>query len=244
MTDKRKQRARALSEKTGMSHQAAINAITKTPEANDREPEPAPQPEAVLTIPDVLKEFQVGHVSSILVGRMPAQGRSATYEVARQAAEDLSRNPKYFAKAQHISKTVTFAQLDALAALGATRTRDVQVARVLSPGVSGTTFSVQCARCHRWIWCGESEREGTCLCGQSYRVVFEAIDDWEPWHWDAQQRKRCTGCGTEWGLTLKGSGHNPWWPVNEAQICCNACGLLDGDARDASERFWLGATTG
>ena len=139
MTDKRKKRARALSEKTGMPYQAAINILATAVEGKVSTPEPVPpipEAEPVLTIPGVLKEFLVGHVSSILIGRMPAQGRSATYEIARQAAEDLARNPKYFAKTQHVEKIISIAQLDALAALGATRSREMQVARVLSPGVA------------------------------------------------------------------------------------------------------------
>lgn len=236
MTDKRKKRARALSKKTGMSHQAAINVL-----ANAAGGATVPsQPVAAPRIEDVMKEFHVAHISSVFVGRLSAGmvARSALLHVANEIADDLAKNPKWFANSARISQSIDNALYRELLQLGATDSRGQQRIRVLSPQVARTTFSVQCARCHRWIGCGEEDsRQGACMCGQTYLVSFETNTDWEWWQWEAPIHLRCVGCCTEVGMTKKGSGHSPWRPLNDAQWACDRCFLMDGEVQRAAARF-------
>ena len=110
-----------------------------------------------------------------------------------------------------------------------------------------TTFSARCNGCRRWIWCGKEEHDGSCVCGQPFRVVF-GDEDWRL----VQQVTlfggwRCMDCGAEFKLRTRpvpGSAsasfdyshispehrqHDPWHATNEAQQQCNRCFLSEKD---------------
>ena len=163
----------------------------------------------------LIQELRAFHISSILVGRIST---AATGRDAGALSRDLVNNPKYFAQSASVQKTIPLVDLEALVKRGATREHEVQRIRVFKDE-RGTTFSVPCATCERWIWCGHDEHSGTCACGkQKYEITFDGAPDWK-----LEQGWRCMNCGEPSGLTLAEDARNPWHAVNPRQQVCNVC---------------------
>lgn len=220
MTNKRKQRARALSEKTGMSYQAAINAITTT------NAPAAPQVERSLQ--QLLAELRATSTFGVVTRRCPAVSRSASLDLAIAQAEALARRPLYYAESTPVSLIVSATESRRLLDAGAAEKGSVQVIRAFTIG-DAHTVSDQCENCRAWIWCfrrsGESTAEGTCDCGHRYRIVFDGQPDW-----DRALDLRCMRCGTEHRMSQRHENLNPWRHVNERQVLCNRCATGDQKA--------------
>lgn len=220
MTNKRKKLARALSEKTGMSYQAAINAL------------PAPKNNAFDTraersVQQLLAELRVTSTFGVVTGKGPAVGRSATLAAAVEQAEELARRPLYYAESTGVSCIVSGTESRLLVDAGAAQHGSTQVIRAFTVDIH--TISEQCESCRAWIWCfkrgGESSAEGACQCGHRYRIVFDAEPDW-----DRALDLRCMQCGTEHRMSQRHENLNPWRHVNERQVLCNRCASGDQKA--------------
>ena len=216
MTDKRKKLARALSEKTGMSHQGAINALTT--KRNRGQSPPTPNlVSATRPIDQLLAGLGAQSAFRVSVGQAHAVSRSATLEVAQQNAAYLAANPSFVAKSGSGEMTVSQSEMNALLAQGAAA-HGIQMIRSFH-NEHGVSFSVKCASCGGWIWCGREEHSSRCACGRAYRVAF----DLTPEDWSLAQNTRCIDCGTEQRLTVPSEGRNPSRPINEWQVRCNLC---------------------
>src|SRR5438132_1146470 len=149
MSDKRKKRARALAAKTGMSYQAAINALAAgaTPK----------QEKEARTLEQLLAEIPAPTTFSVYVARAPAVAGSADPQVAAQRSRELAEDPQYYAESGGRQLSITRAEMDLLLAAGAAG-GDVQIIRAFKHQ-SQLTFSGQCSKCDRYIWCGSAERE-------------------------------------------------------------------------------------
>jgi hypothetical protein len=174
-----------------------------------------------LTVEDptsaMLRELRAVHPSSVLVGRIPAVGRSATAAVAERHARELAETPKYFADSGHVQKTITHDDLVELVERGATEKGGVQRILVSRPDTRMTAPSVRCAHCHRWLWCDE-EREGACYCGKRHEVIFDGAPDWS-----LPMGERCMDCGLEHTYTQPHEQRNPWRLTGERQVSCALC---------------------
>lgn len=210
MTDKRKKMARALSEKTRMSYQAAINVLdaNRTPRR--------PNVQVVRTLEELLGALHTTTTFTVEVHQAPAVGVSADQEVAREQSRRLAENPQFIAETGQAQIGVTAAEMTLLQEAGAAGP-DLQVIRSFKHQFQ-STFSAQCATCNRWIWCGEEERAAKCFCGFEYRVTFDAPPDW-----NLPQDMRCMDCGARFGMAEKKLGLSPWMPINEWQMRCAHC---------------------
>ena len=209
MTDKRKQMARALSEKTGMAYQAAVNALAVGAAA------PLERSEA-RTLEQLLGSLNTTATFAVKVGRAPAVGASATLRFAQEQSRRLADVPQIFAETGQAQVAVTAAEMKALIDAGAAGP-DVQVIRSFKHHFP-STFSGQCSTCQRWIWCGESDHSAHCFCGFVYRVAFDAPSDWSP-----PRDMRCMDCGAEFRMAETRLGLSPWRPINEWQMRCAHC---------------------
>jgi hypothetical protein len=215
MTNKRKQRARALSEKTGMSHQAAINALTASTRA------PAVPP-VERSLQQLLTELGVTSTFGVVTGRCQAVGASATLALAIEKARALARKPLYFAESTPLTLIVSALESRLLLDAGAAELGVLQVIRAFTRDGMVHTISEQCERCRRWIWCfkhpKEANVEDRCSCGHPYRIMFDAEVDWS-----RTLNARCMQCGTEHRMSQRHENLNPWRWINGRQILCNKC---------------------
>jgi hypothetical protein len=155
------------------------------------------------------------HISSVLVGREPRVGIPSDPARASQLARELTTPPRYFAQSTHIKTIVTPEEVEALVARGATRQGDVQRIDV-PPNPNGTSYSVRCADCRRWISC--IAREGKCVCGQAYVVALdEHVADAIP------EGRRCMNCGARYESLDAREQRSPWRRLSEAQSICGVC---------------------
>jgi len=165
----------------------------------------------------LLQELHVASPFGVETGNVtPAP--SATHSVAAKNAEELARNPKFYAHSGRVRMVVTHGEMDALLEAGSPP-REIQVIRSFKHGDLRTTFSDQCSNCQRWIHLGDSEHEGDCYCGKIYRVVFDRT----PEDWSMHRGMVCMDCGAEFGMSLVGSGLNPWHGATADQMQCEAC---------------------
>src|SRR5689334_16887329 len=71
----------------------------------------APVIRELASAPDPIDALVAGlrpyHESSILVGRIPAVGASASAEAAARRARDLAEHPKYFGQSASVEKVIT-----------------------------------------------------------------------------------------------------------------------------------------
>jgi hypothetical protein len=213
MTNKRKKLARDLSEKTGMSYQAAINVLA-----------PRSQPSATVhgerSVRQLLSALKTTTTFGVVTGRTPATGRSATLSSAIAEAEALASEAIYYAESTHTSAIVTLAESSRLLRAGAVEHGSVQMIRAFA--IDGHTISEQCESCRAWISCfqlaDETAATGTCHCGRPYRIVFDGEPDW-----DRVNEELCMQCGTEHGMSQRHENLNPWRHVNDRQVLCNRC---------------------
>ena len=105
----------------------------------------------------------------------------------------------------------------------------VQVIRSFREG--DLTFSSRCDDCHRWIWCGSKEREGKCVCGHRYRVVFDRP---EVHRWEEPQGRYCMDCGARPEFKPASSPRKAWRFANTWQLQCPSCAASGGVARSST----------
>lgn len=210
MTDKRKKHIRALMKKTGMSHQAASNALT------DGVHPPADQ-SAIRSVAQLMGLLHVSTMLPVSVRCVAAIGRSADPAIAASQSRQLAEHPLFYAESGAGEIVVSPAEMAALVTAGAAEA-GVQVLRAFRDD-HHVTFSGRCSNCARWIWCGHTERETKCFCGHLYRVAFDLV----PIDWSMPQGARCMDCGAVRHLTEPSEGRNPWVSVNDWQMRCAAC---------------------
>jgi hypothetical protein len=210
MTNKRRQMARALSDKTGMKYQAAINALAAGASAKQEVAKPT------RTLEQLLSALNTTETFAVKVDRVPAVGQSANLQLAQAQSRRLADTPQFFAETGQAQIIVTPSEMKILVDAGAARP-DLQVIRSFKHRFQ-FTFSAHCFTCERWIWCGEDEHAATCFCGFGYRVVFDA-----PPEWSLPRDMRCMDCGAEFRLAAKSLGVSPWRPINEWQMRCAHC---------------------
>jgi hypothetical protein len=176
-------------------------------------------------IAELLKQLHLSTTFGMLVGRVPATGAGVNFALAQAQANELATHPVYFAESGSASTTITGDltaitrdQVSALVRAGAANADEVQMIR--SGNYEGTTFSERCESCEGWIWCGDGEHEGACVCGQLYRVSFDAmlgeLFSLRGFHC-------CVDCGVEWKLDPAGAGLDPGRNWNEWQWQCQKC---------------------
>jgi hypothetical protein len=172
-------------------------------------------------VTDLLNYLHLSTFFRMLVGRVPASSGGANLALVIAQADDLARNPRYFAESGGATMTITRDQLTALVKLGAADEGELQMFRSGRWELDeGMTFSDQCESCGGWVWCGDAEREGACVCGQRYRVAFDGM---LANIFSMRQGRCCFDCGAEWRLDPKGSGLDPGRELNEYQWQCEKC---------------------
>jgi hypothetical protein len=215
MSDKLKGRARALSKKLNISYQAAHNQLQA---ANNQ------------AVAPLLAQLHAESAFVVSVSRASPSG-SANLAIAEANAARMAASPMIVAESGSASMAVTPQQGHALIKCGAADAREVQMIRSFH-NEHQMTFSERCNRCQRWIWCGETEVEESCFCGQRYRVVF----DLAPMHrWTMDQNRRCMDCGIDAIPHPVGSGTSPWHLVNAGQSRCNLCHTKEAARQKARE---------
>lgn len=195
----------ARMQKTGESWQTAARNVRA-----------AAGPAHPTAVAEVLRELQVTTTFGVLVGRVPASAGGPDLALVQRQVEELARFPKYYAETGSVTITVTRDVHDLLIAHRAADDRKVQMVRSYPANgehahiFAVRTFSDQCETCDGWLWCGESEREAECVCGQHYRVSFDArVEN----VLSLRQGMCCIDCAR--GLkTPMLPGTNPWRPVN------------------------------
>jgi hypothetical protein len=165
---------------------------------------------------------------AVLAGRIPAAAGGANLALVMKQVDDLARNPKYYAKAGGVDMVVSLDERNALIAAGAIDDRKGQIIRshrfAAGEPFQGLTFSDRCKNCRRWIWCGEADRESTCICGYPYRVSFDLIPDLV---WGKRRYACCMDCGMESAMHPVGEGYSPWRARGAWQFQCNKCYQTD-----------------
>lgn len=172
-------------------------------------------------ITGLIADLAAIHVSSILVGRIPPVSHSAEAAVASEHARELAQNPKYFARSASNQKLISLSELEELLRCGATERDSVQKIRVFAPEIA-TTFSVPCAHCERWIWCGREPASGRCRCGHQFEIAFDGTTDWE-----LPQGRLCMDCGEPFGSVEGDRDRGPWQPVGARQVTCQICAVMN-----------------
>jgi hypothetical protein len=198
----------------------------------------SPPPAGPRSVPEMLALLQAPSTFELVVGRMPAVAAGANLALVQKQADDLARNPRYYAKSGGADYTVSLDEHNKLIAAGALDDREGQMIRsnrFVGP-LEGTTFSDRCKTCDRWIWCGNAPRESECVCGHRYRVAFDLI---ELFAWNKQQDPRCADCGVRFGLQPVDAGHSPWRNLNEWQMQCFKCHSMDVIAKAVQARHFL-----
>ena len=168
------------------------------------------------TVVQLLAELQVDVPFGIQTGRLVGD-TDANQRILTADPSALSPDQKYFAQSGTVQLRITRHQMEALRRKGAPG-GDVEVMRSFN-NAQNVTFSEHCPGCQRWIHLGRAECDGQCYCGQYYRVVF----DQTPENWSRPREMRCMDCGVELTVPLAGERVNPWHPINEHQMQCDAC---------------------
>lgn len=209
---------------TGAAHSAP--AVASAPAEAETMP-------GVRTLDVLLAHLRPSSTFAVSVGRVRSQP-STTASVAFENARRLAAHPGYFAETGPIQMQVELHEYAMLLGAGAANEVHTQVLRSFKDG-HGTTFSCRCRRCHSYIWCGNNEHEGTCACGQGYRIAFDSPNNWE-----LQQGWRCMDCGTEHQVREWIGPRQPWHAVNDRQILCDSCFQANSEgSRAARQREWF-----
>lgn len=168
------------------------------------------------TLSELLTNLRAFHRSAILVAQLPNGICSASLATIEKHLRERPPGDRWFAKTAHFETMITAEQRRALIDAGATEEHAVQKIGVFkSP--RGTTFSVPCAHCTRWLSC-DHEGEGKCYCGESFVITFDGEVDWK-----LPRHRRCMDCGEECGFSEPKDNLNPWRVVNARQSQCNIC---------------------
>jgi hypothetical protein len=214
-----KKMIRARMEKTGESYQTARRHVRGIDVGSGDASSTTPKDPDIVAI---LREFRVGHISSIEIRRRRG-ARSADRATAVARAASLAADPVWTARSDSFRKTIKRPAFDVLKKLGATEQGTMQRIVVRDPSDAPLSFSVQCAKCHLWINCRDSERDEKCLCGQAFSVVFENTPEWTPEQLEAVRFNRCAGCGGEFGLYPQGHRLGQWNPLTRSMAACADC---------------------
>jgi len=223
MASKYQRRIAALRAK-GFSREGAINHLRRATVAEvtmavDANPTPVIKHRSPS---DFVDQLRTTDVSSILIGRVSG-GRSPDLALAIEQALQPER---WFAKSRSVETMITQDEFVSLVQAGATERGHIQLVHVF-PTEPGISFSFECASCQRYIWCGEQERSGTCVCHQRYEVRFDLPESWSGWKMALGWR--CADCGFESALTQPKERRNPWRMFNEWQQQCNLCNEHHGN---------------
>jgi len=203
-------RARML--KTGESYQTARRYILAHGQGAHS---------AGASVAELLKALKTRSGFCVLVGRQPAVGVGADPRAVQAHVQDLINNPRWYAESGSVSMLISRGQHDILLGAGAADDTRIKMLRSnVADGFPKLTFSDYCENCHRLIWCGQSEHEAECVCGQHYRVSFDLVQGLQ---WTIRQGMGCADCGTHFGMTEVGKGHNPWRSLNAWQVQCQRC---------------------
>jgi hypothetical protein len=162
----------------------------------------------------------------VVVGQVPAVATGVDPVAVSKRAEELARNPLYFAETGGEEHLITRDEHDRLIRQGALDERSGQMIRApRSVGhFEGLTFSAQCEECQRWIWCRNEQRESTCVCGNPYRVVFYLI---EHFGWEMRDYPCCADCGMRFDMQRVTGGVDDWRYLNRWQRQCWTCRAQD-----------------
>ncbi len=242
MASNEKQRIRALREK-GFSHQGAVQHLraakqaalaAKTKTASEQPiVAPAKQENIIMsetittteqpliagqrTAEAVVTQLQPMDMSSIRIGRVFKGGRSATLQTAIEQAQ---RPAMWFAETRTMQMNVSEAEFHLLKNAGATERGDDQVVHIRPGPHAYLMLSFECVSCRRFIGSGQQDNSGTCVCGQHYKVRFDASDD-------ALNKMLlgwcCMDCGFKHAMTQPHEGRNPWRAYASMQQQCNRC---------------------
>jgi hypothetical protein len=210
---------RARMAQTGENYTTAKRALEhQAPPARSTQAAPAPRDNPAPMAPSDVLAILRAVPFAVAVRPFIPHAVSATFAVAKQAAA-MAGVEGYIAESGAAAIGVTADIGRTLIAVGAADARRVQVIRTFH-NEHGVEFSERCAKCRSWIFCGTEEREGHCLCGHAYRVVF----DLAKLLWWKQKRDRvCVDCGTAFGFREWRGPRLAWDQLNEWQQRCGAC---------------------
>src|SRR5450631_543290 len=166
----------------------------------------------------------------VVVGQMPAVASGVDPVAVSKRADELARNPLYFAGTGGEEHLITREEHDRLIRQGALDESSGQMIRAhrFEGQFEELTFSVQCEVCHRWIWCGTEQRESACICGNPYRVAFDLI---EHFAWGMRDYPCCADCGTRFEMQPVTGGVDDWRYLSRWQPQCWPCRAQDTIAR-------------
>ncbi len=186
------------------------------------------QPPGRRSVDELLAQLHTPSPFAVLVGRIPATAGGANAELVLKQVQDLAQNPKYYAKTGGVDMMVSLDEHNTLIAAGAIDDRKGQIIRshrfAAGEPFATLTFSDRCKKCRRWIWCGESDRESTCICGHLYRVSFDLIRDLV---WGKRRYACCADCGVEAAMHPVAAGYSPWRSLSAWQFQCHKCYQAD-----------------
>ncbi|HMJ53187.1 MAG TPA: hypothetical protein VK540_13970 [Polyangiaceae bacterium] len=165
-------------------------------------------------IAPLLRELGADTPFGVVTGRLPAIGASADGAVASARARELGENPHYFADTGGKDQLITQSEMEKLRRYGAADGRSIQVIRAFR-NERDMDQSKECRNCKRWIWLGATERQATCECGQTYRVVFDLP---KVLRRPAPPGRRCMDCGVR-----AEQGTTDWFELNPWQARCSTC---------------------
>lgn len=218
MPSNKKKRIRERMEKYNESYQTAQQHLYGAAVTTEPPPSEPPLPTTV----EILKAYDVGHISTIEVQRLTS-ARSADPAVASARVSQLLKDPRWSARSKNASHMLTRREYEHMKALGATERGHVQKVVVRHPDDAGTTFSIRCARCHLWLHAGRNEVAAECACGQKIEVRFERSEVWSDTHRMADRFHRCVSCGGRLGLRAPGDPLGRWHLVTALQTACDTC---------------------
>ncbi len=181
----------------------------------------------------LLRRLDAPTTFSVLTGRVPAGGVSGTVAIAREQSQRLATNPQWYAESGGVKINVTDPEHQLLVAQGAADSGQVQIVRSFK-NEQRITFAERCDKCRRWISCGELEREGACVCGHKYRIVFNLP---QAKQWTLHDGPCCLDCGKAFRPREWVGPRQPWHPVNDGQMQCDDCylGGLHTDVKTAGK---------
>lgn len=169
------------------------------------------------TVEHFVMQLQPTDMSSIRIGSVFKGGRSATL---RTAVEQANRPTMWFAETRTMQTDISEAEFHLLKSAGATERGADQVVHIRPSPHPYLMVSFECVSCRRFIGSGHQDNGGECVCGQHYKVRFDASDD-------ALNQMLlgwcCMDCGFKHAMTQPHEGRNPWRAYGASQQQCNRC---------------------
>ncbi len=181
----------------------------------------------------LLSKLRAPTTFSVLTGRLPAVGVSASLQAAIDQANRLGSNPQWYAETGAVQMLVSHTDHDLLLSNGAAHDRKVQMIRSHATE-QVTTFAAKCDNCRRWVSLGTVERKGTCVCGKHYRITFDLVP---VRHRSRHRGPCCMDCGKEMAIHGSSGSLRPWHVVNEGQSRCSECNDPDAAVKATAQRL-------